>query len=90
MEPYSDPFLEPGALVRHPARDDWGLGQVQSVAGPRVWGSGITTDLVMTSDSKLPVTATTILTAKGSAMRSNGSHIMGRGQAARTSASARS
>lgn len=31
-----DPFLEPGALVRHPDRDDWGLGQVQSVAGRRV------------------------------------------------------
>ena len=36
MEPYADPFLEPGALVRHPTRDDWGLGQVQSVAGPKV------------------------------------------------------
>ena len=31
-----DSFLEPGALVRHPERDDWGLGQVQSVIGPRV------------------------------------------------------
>ncbi len=31
-----DLFLEPGALVRHPDRDDWGLGQVQSVAGRRV------------------------------------------------------
>lgn len=26
-----DPFIEPGALVRHPDRADWGLGQVQSV-----------------------------------------------------------
>ena len=26
----------PGALVRHPARPDWGLGQVQSAIGPRV------------------------------------------------------
>ena len=32
----SDPFLEPGALVRHPQAEDWGLGQVQSVAGHRV------------------------------------------------------
>ena len=32
----SDPFLEPGVLVRHPARSDWGLGQVQSVAGAKV------------------------------------------------------
>jgi len=24
-------FLEPGHLVRHPDRDEWGLGQVQSV-----------------------------------------------------------
>lgn len=31
-----DPFLEPGALVRHPERADWGLGQVQSVAGRKV------------------------------------------------------
>lgn len=29
-------ILEPGMLVRHPARDDWGLGQVQSVVGSRV------------------------------------------------------
>ena len=31
-----DPFLEPGVLVRHPAEPDWGVGQVQSVAGRRV------------------------------------------------------
>jgi len=31
-----DPFLEPGALVRHPERADWGLGQVQSVVGRKV------------------------------------------------------
>ena len=31
-----DPFLEPGVLVRHPTREDWGLGQVQSVAGRKV------------------------------------------------------
>ena len=31
-----DPFLEPGVLVRHPDRPDWGLGQVQSVIGHRV------------------------------------------------------
>jgi hypothetical protein len=29
-------FLEPGALVRHPERPDWGLGQVQSVIGTRI------------------------------------------------------
>ena len=29
-------FLEPGSLVRHPDRADWGLGQVQSVDGHRV------------------------------------------------------
>ena len=29
-------FLEPGALVRHPDRPDWGVGQVQSVVGARV------------------------------------------------------
>ena len=31
-----DPFLEPGVLVRHPGQDDWGLGQVQTVAGHKV------------------------------------------------------
>ena len=28
--------LVPGALVRHPDRPDWGLGQVQSVIGDRI------------------------------------------------------
>lgn len=36
MAPFADPFLEPGVLVRHPTQDDWGLGQVQSVAGRMV------------------------------------------------------
>lgn len=36
MEPFSDPFLEPGVLVRHPGRPDWGLGQVQSAIGRKV------------------------------------------------------
>ncbi len=31
-----DAFLEPGVLVRHPSRPEWGLGQVQSVDGYRV------------------------------------------------------
>lgn len=31
-----DAFLEPGVLVRHPARAEWGVGQVQSVDGARV------------------------------------------------------
>ena len=31
-----NPFLEPGVLVRHPSQDDWGLGQVQTVAGHKV------------------------------------------------------
>lgn len=29
-------ILEPGMLVKHPAQEDWGLGQVQSVIGERV------------------------------------------------------
>jgi Protein of unknown function (DUF3553) len=29
-------LLEPGMLVRHPARPDWGLGQVQSNIPGRV------------------------------------------------------
>lgn len=28
--------LEPGLWVRHPGQPDWGIGQVQSVAGGRV------------------------------------------------------
>jgi hypothetical protein len=28
--------LEPGMFVRHPARPDWGLGQVQSNTGTRI------------------------------------------------------
>ncbi len=36
MEPYIDPFLEPGVLVRHPGQPDWGVGQVQSVVGRKV------------------------------------------------------
>ena len=36
MDRFLDPFLEPGVLVRHPGRPDWGLGQVQSVAGRKV------------------------------------------------------
>lgn len=31
-----DDFLEPGMLVRHPDRPDWGLGQVQSVIRGKV------------------------------------------------------
>lgn len=29
-------ILEPGNLVRHPAKPDWGLGQVQSVIGDKI------------------------------------------------------
>jgi hypothetical protein len=29
-------LLEPGMIVRHPDRPDWGLGQVQSNIGARV------------------------------------------------------
>jgi hypothetical protein len=31
-----DQYLEPGMLVRHPDRPDWGLGQVQSVIDGRI------------------------------------------------------
>ena len=37
MPPFApDPGLEPGVIVRHPARPDWGAGQIQSVDGRRV------------------------------------------------------
>jgi len=29
-------ILQPGQFVRNPAQPGWGLGQVQSVTGPRV------------------------------------------------------
>lgn len=29
-------LLTPGTLVRHPARPDWGIGQVQSNVGGKV------------------------------------------------------
>jgi hypothetical protein len=29
-------LLEIGALVRHPDKPDWGLGQVQSIIGDRI------------------------------------------------------
>jgi hypothetical protein len=32
----ANPFLEVGAVVRHRTEPDWGLGQIQSVIGPRV------------------------------------------------------
>lgn len=31
-----EPFILPGALVRHPTQPDWGIGQVQSVIGARI------------------------------------------------------
>lgn len=29
-------MIEVGALVRHPERTEWGIGQVQSIIGPRM------------------------------------------------------
>jgi len=29
-------LLSPGDFVRHPGRPDWGLGQIQSMVGPRI------------------------------------------------------
>lgn len=34
--PLDPAMLEPGQRVRQPDRPDWGVGQVQSVAGDRV------------------------------------------------------
>ncbi|HDR27382.1 DUF3553 domain-containing protein [Rhodovulum sp.] len=34
--PPMNSILEPGMLVRHPGRPDWGIGQVQSVIGARI------------------------------------------------------
>lgn len=34
--PQSHAAAEPGQRVRHPAKPDWGLGQVQSAIGDRV------------------------------------------------------
>lgn len=35
MENHNE-FLEPGMLVRHPQKPDWGLGQVQSNMGGKI------------------------------------------------------
>jgi hypothetical protein len=35
-DPSIDAYLEPGVMVRNPARPDWGVGQVQSVDAARV------------------------------------------------------
>ncbi|MGD9512380.1 MAG: DUF3553 domain-containing protein, partial [Geminicoccaceae bacterium] len=32
----SSSLLTPGAIVRNPARPDWGTGQVQSAVGTRI------------------------------------------------------
>jgi len=29
-------FIEPGVRIRHPAKPEWGVGQVQSVVGDRI------------------------------------------------------
>ncbi len=31
-----DPWIVPGALVRHGGRPDWGVGRVQSAVGSRI------------------------------------------------------
>ncbi|HHL20663.1 MAG TPA: DUF3553 domain-containing protein [Aliiroseovarius sp.] len=36
LNPAFAPGLVPGMLVRHPARPQWGLGQVQSAIGDKV------------------------------------------------------
>ncbi len=33
---YMNAFLEPGQLVRHPDKPEWGLGQVQSVIDNKI------------------------------------------------------
>ena len=55
-------LLEPGMLVRHPAREEWGLGQVQSRIGSKVTVNfehagkvvidGIRVDLILVIDSR--------------------------------------
>lgn len=32
----ANPSLQPGDLVRLPARPDWGVGQIQSIIGERI------------------------------------------------------
>lgn len=34
--PRAGGLLQPGDYVRHPDRPDWGIGQVQSMIGPRI------------------------------------------------------
>ena len=36
MSGHRGSLIEPGQRVLHPGRPDWGMGQVQSVAGDRI------------------------------------------------------
>jgi hypothetical protein len=49
-------FLEPGNLVRHPDRPDWGLGQVQSVIGKRITVNFENAGKVVIDGSRIPLT----------------------------------
>lgn len=35
-EKIGNAMLSPGSFVRHPDREDWGLGQIQSMIGHRI------------------------------------------------------
>ena len=48
-------FLEPGNLVRHPDRPDWGLGQVQSVIGRRITVNFEHAGKVVIDGSRIPL-----------------------------------
>jgi hypothetical protein len=49
-------FLEPGMLVRHPDRLDWGLGQVQSVIGDKITVNFEHAGKVVIDGSRIPLT----------------------------------
>ena len=49
-------FLEPGMLVRHPARPDWGVGQVQSRVGGRVTVNFAEAGKQVIDGTKVPLT----------------------------------
>ncbi|MEM1383778.1 MAG: DUF3553 domain-containing protein [Pseudomonadota bacterium] len=51
----TDAFLEVGALVRHRAEPDWGIGQIQSMIGDRITVNFENAGKVVLRGSHLPL-----------------------------------
>jgi len=51
----SHSIFEPGMIVRHPNRDDWGLGQVQSSIGGKVTVNFQNAGKVVIDETRIPL-----------------------------------